>query len=701
MKKIITILLCLLTTAIWSQNRTFDTISFIRGGQLYRIIPGSGVIQVNGVNYYSFPGFGVTHSTAAYGDHLHPIYEPFINPGPVNSYFSWDKTWRSVPVCDTSLFPFYRKNTHVAPRNFSDTLWLQNLVKFPEAGTLEAVKNNDPGTKAVLTLLGSMGYAGLTAGRDAGVDDSSWMQLSINPYVKTFNFEGYTNSGGIGRFAYQLDEYGFYPTAYSAGYLYNQYIGVPGFPWSDGYMKKLHITQLPTGSATDSIRVTKNGEEKRIAASTFSLSTHNHSGSYVSSVSATAPLVSSGGMNPAISLPEAGSASAGYLSAANFSLFNAKEPAISAGSPGQYWAWDKTWKPLQWSESGTNLYYGAGSVGIGTSSPATTFETIGTIKSTSSTNESNCQLVGATGFMASTNVNGFAANNIQPYNAEARMRFRRWNGTYGSPSAIQSGNEIGHMAACGYNGSAMSNIMASVRFFAEENWTTTANGINIIFETTRLQSNVPATRMKITSGGNILINGPTPYGTMGTSAMPFQIFHDGAVFGNSCNNAILIESNIPGGSNTLLHRTSAGSKASPLALSDGNSLGGITVQGMAGSTQNDWSGNRGSLSFNAEGPWTSTSQGVSIIFKTNDAALATPSDPLERVRITSAGRVGVGTSAPTAYMDISANTIRLRTARTIATSGSAGNQGDICWDASYLYICVAANTWRRVSLSSW
>jgi hypothetical protein len=30
-----------------------------------------------------------------------------------------------------------------------------------------------------------------------------------------------------------------------------------------------------------------------------------------------------------------------------------------------------------------------------------------------------------------------------------------------------------------------------------------------------------------------------------------------------------------------------------------------------------------------------------------------------------------------------------------ANSSSAGNVGDVAWDASYVYICVAPNTWRR------
>ena len=29
-----------------------------------------------------------------------------------------------------------------------------------------------------------------------------------------------------------------------------------------------------------------------------------------------------------------------------------------------------------------------------------------------------------------------------------------------------------------------------------------------------------------------------------------------------------------------------------------------------------------------------------------------------------------------------------------------GVDGDVCWDSSYLYVCVAASSWKRVALST-
>jgi hypothetical protein len=37
---------------------------------------------------------------------------------------------------------------------------------------------------------------------------------------------------------------------------------------------------------------------------------------------------------------------------------------------------------------------------------------------------------------------------------------------------------------------------------------------------------------------------------------------------------------------------------------------------------------------------------------------------------------------------------------TTQTSTSPGTAGQICWDANYIYICTATNTWKRVALTA-
>ncbi len=36
-----------------------------------------------------------------------------------------------------------------------------------------------------------------------------------------------------------------------------------------------------------------------------------------------------------------------------------------------------------------------------------------------------------------------------------------------------------------------------------------------------------------------------------------------------------------------------------------------------------------------------------------------------------------------------------------ATTGATGTAGDIRYDADYIYVCTAANTWKRVAIATW
>ncbi|MCA0871221.1 hypothetical protein LCL97_10305 [Seohaeicola saemankumensis] len=76
-------------------------------------------------------------------------------------------------------------------------------------------------------------------------------------------------------------------------------------------------------------------------------------------------------------------------------------------------------------------------------------------------------------------------------------------------------------------------------------------------------------------------------------------------------------------------------------------------------------------------------------------------DSFEIARFATGGSFGLGTSAPTALLDVAGDTIRLRDKRTVAASNEAGNEGDVCWDDDFIYVCVAANTWKRAALTSW
>jgi len=59
------------------------------------------------------------------------------------------------------------------------------------------------------------------------------------------------------------------------------------------------------------------------------------------------------------------------------------------------------------------------------------------------------------------------------------------------------------------------------------------------------------------------------------------------------------------------------------------------------------------------------------------------------------------TFAGTVIANASSNAFRITTAQTPASAGATGTAGTICWDTSYIYVCTATNTWKRVAISTW
>ena len=65
------------------------------------------------------------------------------------------------------------------------------------------------------------------------------------------------------------------------------------------------------------------------------------------------------------------------------------------------------------------------------------------------------------------------------------------------------------------------------------------------------------------------------------------------------------------------------------------------------------------------------------------------------------GTIGINTTTSTAKLDINSDVFRLRVSKTPSSATDVGNQGDICWDSNYIYVCVSSNTWVRATLSTW
>lgn len=63
--------------------------------------------------------------------------------------------------------------------------------------------------------------------------------------------------------------------------------------------------------------------------------------------------------------------------------------------------------------------------------------------------------------------------------------------------------------------------------------------------------------------------------------------------------------------------------------------------------------------------------------------------------------VGGAISDATSPFTVASDRIRVKTAKTPASAGATGVAGEIAWDSSYIYVCVATNTWKRVAIATW
>ena len=132
----------------------------------------------------------------------------------------------------------------------------------------------------------------------------------------------------------------------------------------------------------------------------------------------------------------------------------------------------------------------------------------------------------------------------------------------------------------------------------------------------------------------------------------------------------------------LLHvrNDSAGAQASGMLLQNRSATTGSAIGIAFITTTQDFSDNRYSW-FGHEQQGDGSND---FIWKT---AIGAPA--AERMRLSNDGVLTVQSD------------LVLATTRTPASASATGTTGQIAWDASYIYVCTATNTWRRVAHGTW
>jgi len=93
-------------------------------------------------------------------------------------------------------------------------------------------------------------------------------------------------------------------------------------------------TQLNAKQATITLTTTGTSGAATFSANTLNIPQYQAAGTYVTSVTGTSPIVSSGGTTPAISIPVATTSVNGYLSSTDWTTFNNKQATITLTTTG-------------------------------------------------------------------------------------------------------------------------------------------------------------------------------------------------------------------------------------------------------------------------------------------------------------------------------------------------------------------------------
>jgi len=110
--------------------------------------------------------------------------------------------------------------------------------------------------------------------------------------------------------------------------------------------------------------------------------------------------------------------------------------------------------------------------------------------------------------------------------------------------------------------------------------------------------------------------------------------------------------------------------------------------------------NAGDIDGTNIGANTPDSGAFTVLSASGTATLATVDINAGAIDGTNIGAATPGTGVFSA-LSTSGDSITIQTTQTPASASATGTTGEIAWDAEYIYVCVASNTWKRVAISTW
>ena len=245
------------------------------------------------------------------------------------------------------------------------------------------------------------------------------------------------------------------------------------------------------------------------------------------------------------------------------------------------------------------LIVSSGNVWIGSSSPA-----IGT----------NLDIT-----YESTTADTIQMTRFTPSSSGVSLIGRKARGTAAVPTAVPANDHLLFIGARGYDGSAFGGNTGAIVFKSAETFTTTAKGTYITFETVPMGSTSRSEKMRVDASGNIGIGVTNPQTILDIAATSTD-----TGWGNQVN-----------------------FRSFRAAIVSGNFLGGLTF------TSNDTTLTAPGTTTDAIQPisnstHTASELGTDIVFKST-----TGTTYAELMRLTGAGKLGIGTATPDVKLQVS------------------------------------------------
>jgi hypothetical protein len=302
------------------------------------------------------------------------------------------------------------------------------------------------------------------------------------------------------------------------------------------------------------------------------------------------------------------------------------------------------------------------------------------------------------------------------------LQFRRRNGTYAVPTAIANGDRLGSISWVGQWGTTVGNLsVEDANFFsaAAENFTSTARGTSFQFETTTIGTTTLASRLTLSSGSAtfsvpVITSSNFQISAAAGTTRDFFWRTSGSTRFTASINAVA-ESGSNAGSNFELRRYSDAGADLGLVMDVTRSSGNIAFNTGGGIS---------TFANDIVAPYVQVSRPAGsakpILYRTGSTTRWT-------MQATSGAESGGNVGADWAldahvdaggynftalaisrssgnavfYNLVTAPQLRVSTSNAPASATATGASGMIRWDANYIYVCTATDTWKRVAIATW